>query len=335
MHKIATFHTTLMLSMVAQLFGSATAMGTPLPAFQITAALSATTIHPGEPLYISMTLSRWADTEATVANVLYSSHYGGIDAQILDHSGKQLEAGAVEAWYPSRVEVTGRCALKSGQSHTRTLIAHRWFSTDLAPGDYTVRLKVGSMTYRMGDDTTTWHKMFADPVTLDLSLKVLEADDAKVAEVYRKLVEMVIDQSVEPDTRMRAFDTLIFARSPKAIQAQLELVRQIQAGNVRETSATPFLWTMFRAIAHAGNGETARALVEFTKEPATSSLLRGGEEERWGVWRMLSWAIHELHRIGPDEVRSRTQDFVAKNEEPAPYTEVDFMDGNLGASRSY
>ena len=118
------------------------------------------------------------------------------------------------------------------------------------------------------------------------------------------------NENVSWSDRYRALDTIIFAQGVAALKTQLDLLAAMDQDIVRFGYGQKEIVTMLWYIVQQRDVPTARALVALAKGPVFGENLDGKDHSGRGIWPMLGWAIHELHRTGGPEVQAVTGELV-------------------------
>ena len=245
------------------------------PRFTMTAKLTQDAIRPGEPLYMSLSVTREPDKLNVPASVSITSNYNLVYTRVENDEGIEMPERPNEPWPKGAMGFTSFKSLKSGESFSKTLVVHQWSSTDLEPGDYTVTLVISRATFRLESSGAERQSISENPVEIVLPLRVLAPDNAHVSRRFDHLVAMTCDDALPLSDRMLAFDSLIFAQGPLALPSQLDLVEAIASDRVHVAFDQRDLSVLFWYIVHSGNVETAQALVDFVERPPIQALLNG------------------------------------------------------------
>lgn len=305
------------------------------PDFELSAHLSQDEIRPGAPLFVHLAVARKPNDGIGAATVSVSSFFDRTKLEILSADGEVTPLRPREPWTPGVLGFSTSKSLLPGESLQKTLIVHRWATTALSPGAYTVRLRVAAR-YRLESDGAEYKPIADDPYQVDLPLRVLSPDPKRVTNTFIEFAERTIDSEVPVGERTMFLDSLILAQGPMALPGQLLLTEYLATDSVLADGDLQDLTKMFWYIVHTGNAETASALVEFSERPAIQDLATGAEPDVKGVWTVLRWAIHELHKTATPEAQQATADFVAAYDEPEPFIGRIFMHGaGMRAPRDY
>lgn len=297
------------------------------PAFKLSAHLSQDEVSPGAPLFVHLVVTREKDDGYGAVRVSVSSYYDRVKLEIVTADGGATPSRPEEPWPSDVLGFHTSKSLLPGESLEKTLIVHRWATTMLPPGTYAVRARVAAR-YCVDPESAEFEPLTEEPFQAALPLRVLSPDPKRVQSTFIEFAERTIDAEVPVAERTMALDALILAQGPPALPGQLLLTEFMATDNVLAGGDQRDLTKMFWYIVHTGNAETASALVDFVQRPAIQALATGADPDVKGVWSILRWSIHELHKTGPPEVQRATADFVATYDEPEPFIGRLFMHGD-------
>lgn len=323
------------VSLLLLLLESAVVAGATEPRSALFATLSQDEIHPGAPLYVRISIARDDSGPEEAVSVSISSFFDRVKLQILNGDGEAAPGRPDAPWTPGVLGFSTSKSLLPGESLEKTVIVHRWATTALPPGEYTVRVTVAAR-YRLDSDSAEYKPISDGPFQADLPLRVLDPDPEQVRRTFIDLAERSTDDTVPVPERTLALDSLILAQGPLALPGQLRLTEHLAMDRVLADGDLRDLTMMYWYIVKTGDAGTARSLVEFTERPAIQELAAGPAPDVKGVWTILRWAIHELHRTGSSDVQRATRDFVSAYNEPEPFIGRIFMHGaGIRAPRDY
>lgn len=316
------------------------------PGIELDVSLPKHVIIPGEPAYMLLSVANISDSPDLDYEIQIDSRYD-IEVKLFDEHENLVGERPQESWYPSGSGFRIDKVVAAGTSFRKTMILHRWHSTWLEPGLYTLEVRVRSFRFRLaGGQSSDFQREAGPREKFSFPIEILQRNDKAVERGFQELLNTVLratPQSEEEERKKRlAADTIIFAQGSIALPFQLKLVEGLYSFGAKfETSENRF-FEMFRYVAHSGNDETAKQLVEFANSPIFADCRKGatarGVEgptyvDRRGAWKYLVFAIHELSKSGTpsNEIRS----FVETIPPPRGISEYNYIDGGMGRQEDY
>ncbi len=317
------------------------------PLFEVSVEMTKSELFPGEPLIIYLDTTNASDSESDDYTVMFYSRYH-LTVTLLDKNGKVLGMRPAEPWYPNGSGFLFDRNMEPGDVFRKSMILHRWHSTWLEPGNYTLAVEVKSLLARMGaDPKAEYEHLSGFPKNFRFPIAIQERDDDRVKALFGRILKTAhrVPRTEEEEREKRlADDTIIFAQGPLALPYQLKLIETLYAEDKRfEASENRYL-EMFRCIAHSGDVETAKELVAFANSPIFDPYERKAKEEgmreaensdRYGAWKYLVFAIYELHSTGDPDIVSITRPFTELVAPPTGMQQFNYLDGGSGRQEDY
>ncbi|MBX3175853.1 MAG: hypothetical protein KF886_00690 [Candidatus Hydrogenedentes bacterium] len=306
------------------------------PRFTVTAEISETALIAGAPLYVYLTVTREEDGNPELATVSLTSINDNVRLQIDDLNAQEVKRRPRQPWPAvNGLEFLLFKPLGAGESYTKTLIVHRWSSTALPAGSYTVVVEAPRLNYYMEKNRSEWHPVLEKPFRKAIPLKILPPDHERVARIFDEMLTAVTAESTPWSDRYRALDSIIFAQGPDALASQLGLLAAMEKDTVRFGYGQKEIVTMLWYIVQSADVATARALAALARGPVFGTNLDGEDHSGRGIWPMLGWAIHELHRTGSPEVQAVTKELVEVVPDKPGLVEMTFQHGGMQFDKDY
>lgn len=307
-----------------------------LPSFTVSAGISETSLNAGAPLYVYLKIARKQDNNRETATVSISSNNDNVSIHIEDLEGREVGKHLEQPW--SEFVGLGFNLFKeieAGQAFTKSLIVHYWSDTTLPPGHYSVIVEVPQLSFHMEAKRREWHPALDEPFRRAFPIEILPPDNERVAQIFQKNLAAAKSRETPWNERYRALDTILLAQGPAALGAQLDLIAAMDQDAVRFAYGQKEIVTMLWNIVQHNDVATALALAELARGPVFGENTMSTDKSGRGIWPMLGWAIHEIHRKGSAEVQAVTSPLLDVVPDKPGLVESTFMDGGIEIDRNY
>ena len=205
-------------------------------------------IVQGMPLYLELELENLSEDEDVVVKI---SSFGRFSLSIAGDHVQTTESDQIEEWYPVGTGFDVEFALQAQQRCTKTIIVHRWATTWLTPGHYTVKgflseVLVGESS-QIGRAISPMENILENPYRFKIPLEILPYEQLQVRQEYQRLQDLGRTSQFTPEKRL-ADDTIIFAQGPDALPYKLSLLRRAYVDGIPFETRENRLLEMFRMI---------------------------------------------------------------------------------------
>lgn len=332
----------LLRAVFSIVFGIFTSAVIATPSFEISLDVSKDELWPGAPLHLYLNVSRQHD-KGSIDGICTISMYSRFDMsmEILDDAGQVVAQYPLESWYPTGHGFQFMVELASAETFRKTIVAHRWISTDLKGGAYTIRVELKAIHFHSGGikgEKSEQTVIAGLPKDFEFPITILEPNKNEVRKEFQGFFDMARTGANDGNTnriQRMAFDTIVFARGKLALPFQLALVRESYTHSHDFDWSDDRLLEMFRYIAHSGDADSANQLVTFAMESIFDRFRTGEERDGLGAWRFLDYAIRELHRTGDESIVQATSEYVSTVTPAKKIIPGSFMNGVTNENEDY